>query len=193
MSMTETFALAVAILLSGNLLLTEFLGAGSAVRKLRGVRSALAMGGSATLLMLLSTPLTWMVDTLLLRTYGLEYLRLLAFVLLIVLVEELLRALLSFSPHVHEMANELLPLAAVNSVVLGSALLWAEEGPAIGEAMLAALLGGVAFTLAAVLLASVQGRLTFSNCPKAFRGAPIALVTAGLLAMAFLGFAGVRI
>lgn len=192
MSMTETIALAVAILLSGNLLLTEFLGAGSAVRKLRGVRSALAMGGSATLLMLLSTPLTWMVDTLLLRTYGLEYLRLLAFVLLIVLVEELLRALLSFSHHMR-VANELLPLAAVNSVVLGGALLWAEEGPTIGEAMLTALLGGVAFTLAAVLLASVQGRLTFSNCPKAFRGAPIALVTAGLLAMAFLGFAGVRI
>lgn len=193
MSLSEIIALAVAILLSGNLLLTEFLGAGSAVRKLRGVRSALAMGGSATLIMLLSTPLTWMVDTLLLRTYGLEYLRLLVFLLLIVLVEELLRAILGFFARLKAMANEYLPLAAVNSLVLGGALLWAEEGSAFGEAMLAALLGGAAFTLAAVLLASVQGRLTFSNCPKAFRGAPIALVTAGLLAMAFLGFAGVRI
>lgn len=186
-------SLAVAALLSGNGLLTGFLGAGSVVRQLQGVRSALILGGAATLVMALSTPLTWMVDSLLLRSYGLEYLRLLVFVLLIALVEELLRALLGLAYRLREAVNEILPRAAVNSAVLGGALLWAEKGATFGGAMLSAVLLGGAYTLTAVLLASVQGRLIFSDCPKAFKGVPIALVTAGLLAMAFMGFAGLRI
>lgn len=192
MNYTVILSLVAAAFLSQNGLLTGFLGSGTAVRQLKGVRSALALGGSATLVMVLSTPLTWMVDGLLLRTYGLEYLRLLAFVLLIVLVEELLRALLGLLPGLRGAVNELLPLAAVNSAVLGGALLWAEARSTFGEAVLSAVLLGAAYTVTAVLLASVQGRLIFSDCPRAFKGAPIALVTAGLLAMAFMGFAGLR-
>lgn len=186
-------SLVVAALLSNNGLLEGFLGAGTAIRQLQGVRSALVLGGSATLVMVLSTPLTWMVDSLLLRTYGLEYLRLLAFVLLIVMVEELLRALLGLIPGLRSAVNQIFPLAAVNSAVLGGALLWAEAGSTVGGAMLAAVMLGAAYTVTAVLLASVQGRLIFSDCPKAFKGVPVALITVGLLAMAFIGFAGLRI
>jgi len=191
--MLELLAMAVAALLSENLLLTRSLGAGSVLRELGGVRRALAMGGTVTLLMVLCAPLLWAVDSLLLRTLGLEYLRLLAFLAVIVLVEEALRAVTGLIPPLKAPMGELLPLAAAGSAVLGGGLLAAQDGLALVPTVLFALLSGAGFTLAALLLAGIRGRLAFSECPKAFRGAPLALVTAGLLAMAFIGFVGIHV
>ena len=191
--MTELIALALAALLAENLLLARFLGAESLLRQYGGFRRSVTAGLTVTAVMVLSAPLTWAADFLLLRTFGLEYLRVLVFLLLIVLIARILQVLLSLLPRLEAQVGELIPLAAVNSAVLGGVLTAARSGLDLGETMLAALFGGLGFTLAAVLLSSIRGRLAFSKCPRAFEGTPIALVTAGLLAMAFLGFSGLRV
>lgn len=190
MSFAEVIALASAALLAENVLLVRFLGAGALARQYGGFRRSLASGLTLTVFLLLAVPLAWLVDTFLLRPWSLEYLRLVAFLLIIALLERILNLIVGKLAPLQALVGELLPLAAVNSAVLGGALSIAQKGLGLPVAELSALFGGLGFTLAALLLASIRGRLAFSDCPKAFRGIPIALVSIGLLAMAFLGFGG---
>ena len=193
MSVTEMIALAAAALLAENLLLVRFLGAGTLLRQFGTLRSSMVTGLTVTGVMVLSAPLVWLTETFFLRPLELGYLRLVVFLLILALLEQLLRVISGRIPRLNGWLGELLPLCVLNSAVLGGALLTAQERFGFAQSLAAALFGGLGFMVAALLLASIRGRLAFSKCPRAFEGIPIALVTAGLLAMAFLGFSGLRL
>ncbi len=194
MNVTQVFSLILASALAENLVFAETLGIGLFLRSGGKRSAALWCGGALTGLTTLASVISWAVNALVLTPLGLTELLLAVDVLLIALLEWGLRKWLEVSRS--GAAAILRPygaMLAVNSAVLGTALAVAGRGLSFPEAALWGFFSGAGFMLSSALFTSVRERLEFSECPKAFEGVPIALVTAGLLAMAFLGFSGIRI
>ena len=193
MSIFEIIALALAAALTENLLLGRVLGAGALARQKGSLSQCAIAGITVTVIMAVAAPVCWCADFFLLRPLGLEYLRLVVFIALCAVLELVLSALASRIPRLGEKVNAHIKVSAVNAAVLGVILLAAQENLRLEECWVQAVFSGAGYALAAVLLMSVRGRLAFSKWPRAFEGVPIALVTVGLLAMAFLGFTGLQI
>jgi electron transport complex protein RnfA len=146
----------------------------------------------ATLFVLtVASGLSWAVHAWLLEPFGLEYLRTLAFILLIACVVQLAELVVrAQNPLLHEMLGVFLPLITTNCAVLGVALLNLEQRHGLLESLVFGASAGAGFGLVLVAFAALRERLESGELPETFRGAPIALVTAGLMALAFLGLAG---
>ena len=155
--------------------------------------TALSIGAVMTFIMTLSSAAAWAVYHLILLPLGLGYLRLIAFVLVIAALAQLTELLLrKFLPALRSAVGEYFPLVALNCAVPGIALVNAEEGFGLAASVACGFASAIGFTLAILVLAGVRGRLQFADPPRAFRGFPLTLVAAGLLAMAFSGFSGIR-
>ena len=195
MSLAELLSLALLAIFAENVVLVQFLGVDSFLKQSGTMRSALGIGATVTVVMGLSSLCTWAVNTYLLIPLGVDgFLQTLTFLLIIAALAQLAELFLKkAAPALRTASGSYLPLIATNCAVLGVALLNTQKGyDALGAAAYG-LFGGLGFTLAIVLFASVRERLEFSECPKTFEGFPIALVTAGLLAMAFMGFSGLNL
>ena len=187
----ELAGVALAALLSENLVLVSCIGIGTHQEYFRQPREALRTGICLTVVMVLGVLCAWLIDYWLLTQRGWEHFRVLAFSLLIPgLVAGLRRFLSVCVPELSRRADGNLASVSTNCAALGTALLVAQRSYSLGSALLYALFGGVGATLALASFASLQKEVDLNRCPRAFRGVPIQLITAGLMAMALMGYYG---
>ncbi len=187
----ELAGVALAALLSENLVLGSCMGIGTHRESFRQPREALRTGVCLTVVMVLGVLCAWLIDYRVLTQYGWEHFRVLAFSLLIPgLVAGLRRFLRACVPELSRRADGNLASVSTNCAALGTALLVAQRSYGLGAALLYALCGGVGATLALASFASLQREVDLNRCPRAFRGVPIQLITAGLMAMALMGYYG---
>ena len=187
----ELMGVALAALLSENLVLVSCMGIGTHRESFSQPREALRTGVCLTVVMVLGVLCAWLIDFWVLSRYGWEHFRVLVFALLIpALVAGLRRFLSACVPELSRRVDINLASISTNCAALGTALLVAQRSYALGSALLYAFCGGVGATLALASFASLQKEVDLNRCPRAFRGVPIQLITAGLMAMALMGYYG---
>ena len=156
--------------------------------------NALGMGCAVAFVMTVSTAITYLIYQNVLVPANLEYLRTIAFILIIASLVQLIEMFIrKYVKALYSALGIYLPLITTNCAILGCALLVIDNGYGFIESVLYAFFSAVGFTMAIVVFAGVRARLEFADVPKCFKGIPIALVTAGLVAMAFSGFQGASI
>lgn len=195
MSLSQLLSLAILAIFAENLVLVRFLGVDAFLRISKRPGAALGVGLTVTVVMGLSSLCAWVVNAFILVPLGMEaYLRTVAFLLVIAALVQLARLLLKkVLPTLYVALGTYLPLLTINCAVLGVVLLNTQNEYGALASTVYGVFGGLGFTLAILLLASLRERLEFAECPRAFEGLPITLVTAGLLAMCFMGFSGLRL
>ena len=191
--MTEILGILIAALLSSNFILVKFYGICPFMGVSKKIDTALGMGVAVTFVMALASAVCWVIN-LLLVSLGLEYMQTVAFILVIAtLVQVVEMGLKKFVPALYKALGVFLPLITTNCAVLGVVLVNVQEGYDLLLSTVNGAAGGLGFTLAIVLFASVRERVDKAEPPECFKGFPIALITAGLLALAFMGFSGLSI
>ena len=187
--LTSILAISLGAILTNNFILVQFLGICPFMGVSKKLDTAVGMGAAVTFVMGLASAVTWLVDTLLLEPMGLEYMQTVAFILVIASLVQLIEMFLQKSvPALYTALGVYLPLITTNCAVLGVAQANITSGYNLIESITYGITGGLGFLLAIVLFASIRERLEFADSPKCFEGFPLALVTAGLMALAFMGF-----
>ena len=189
--MQEYILILISTVLVNNFVLVKFLGLCPFVGVSKKTDAALGMGLATTFVMTLSSVLSYIIYTYLLHPFGLEYLQTIGFILAIAAVVGFTEmAIHKTSPSLYQVLGIYLPLITTNCAVLGVALLNVGEKNDFIESAVYGFGAAIGFTLVMVLFASIRERVDASDVPVPFRGAPIALITAGLMSMAFMGFGG---
>ena len=189
----ELMGVAVMALLSENFILVNSMGVGSRVRSLQEPMDALRSGFCLTCVMVLGSLLSWPIDRFLLIRFRIQHYRLLIFALLVPAIVGLLRFLLrTFIPELGRRLDGNLAAVTGNMAALGSALLISQRSMSFGAGLLFAFFGGVGATVALVSFASLRQEVDLEHCPRSFRGLPIQLITAGLMALSLVGFYGLN-
>ena len=191
---SRLLAITLAAILANNFIFSQFLGICPFLGVSKKVDTAVGMGFAVTFVMGLASAITWLVNKFILVRFDLEYMRTVAFILVIAALVQFIEMFLQKSmPSLYTALGVYLPLITTNCAVLGVALLNIQEGYNFIESVVYGITGGIGFLVAIVLFASIRERLVFAEYPKSFEGFPIALVTAGLMALAFMGFSGLVI
>ncbi len=190
----EIVGILVAALLSQNFILVKFYGICPFMGVSKKIDTALGMGLAVTFVMALASASCWLVNTYLLIPLELEYMQTVAFILVIASIVQVVEMFLKKSvPALYKALGVFLPLITTNCAVLGVVLVNVQEGYDFLLSVINGAAGGLGFTLAIVIFASLRERVDKSDCPAAFKGFPITLIAAGLLALAFMGFSGLSI
>lgn len=194
MSFTEIFSLAITAILIENFIFVKFLGCCPFLGVSKKMDTALGMGLAVIFVMTVASAVTYVVNEYILVKLNIEYMQTVAFILVIAsLVQFVEMLLMKMMPALYQALGIFLPLITTNCAVLGVALLNITNKLSFLGSVIYGFSAGVGFTLAIVLFASVRERLELSEYPKSFEGFPIALISASLLAMAFMGFQGLKI
>ena len=189
--LVEIVLLMLTAVLVENYIFSQFLGICPFLGVSEKPDTALGMGFAVMFVMTLSSAATWLVYHLVLVPLGLAYLETIAFILIIASLVQIIEMFLrKFIPALYGALGIYLPLITTNCAVLGSALLNIQEGYDFVQSLAYGFSSAAGFTLAIVIFAGVRVRLSFAKPPMSFRGTPIALIAAGLIAMAFSGFSG---
>jgi len=184
----------IGAVLVNNYVLVKFLGICPFLGVSKKVETALGMGVAVTFVMTLASIMTYLVQVTILDNFGLQYLQTIAFILIIAsLVQFVEMFLKKSSPSLYEALGVYLPLITTNCAVLGLAILNIQNEFLLLETIVNALGAAVGFTLAIVLFAGIRERLELADVPESLKGFPIALITAGLMSIAFLGFSSLSI
>ena len=192
-SLASIFVLAINAILIENLCLVKFLGICPFLGVSKKTDTAIGMGLAVTFIMTLSSFITWLVYHLILVPANLEYLRTIAFILVIVaLVQFVETALKKMLPSLYSALGIYLPLITTNCAVLGIAITNITENYGLLFSILNGMFCALGFTLAIWIFACVRERIEHCDIPKPFKGFPIALITAALLSFAFMGFSGIE-
>lgn len=192
--MKEIFSIALGAILVNNFIFSQFLGICPFMGVSKKVDTAVGMGVAVTFVMGLASAFTWLANEFLLVPLKLEYMQTVAFILIIAALVQFVEMFLQKSlPALYTALGIYLPLITTNCAVLGVALLNIQNSYNFIESVVYGITGGLGFLLAIVLFASIRERTVFADPPKAFEGFPIALVTAGLMALAFMGFSGANV
>ncbi len=185
--------IALGAVLINNFILVQFLGICPFMGVSKKMDTSIGMGLAVIFVMGLASALCYPVS-LLLDALGLKYMRTVAFILVIAALVQFVEMFLKKAmPTLYEALGVYLPLITTNCAVLGVVLLNVQNDYNFIESVVYGITGGIGFLLAIVLFSSIRERLEFSDPPKAFKGFPIALVTAGLMALCFMGFSGLKI
>ena len=193
MDITSLLSISLGAILVNNFILVQFLGICPFMGVSKKLDTAGGMGLAVIFVMGLASALCYPVNQLLVRL-DLEYMQTVAFILVIAALVQFVEMFLKKSiPTLYEALGVYLPLITTNCAVLGVVLLNVQENYNFIESVVYGITGGVGFLLAIVLFASIRERLEFADPPKAFRGFPIALITAGLMALSFMGFSGLSV
>ena len=191
---SRLLAITLAAILANNFIFSQFLGICPFLGVSKKVDTAVGMGFAVTFVMGLASAITWAVYNFILVPLDLKYMQTVAFILVIASLVQFIEMFLQKSmPSLYTALGVYLPLITTNCAVLGVALLNIQEGYNFIESVVYGITGGIGFLVAIVLFASIRERLVFAEYPKSFEGFPIALVTAGLMALAFMGFSGLKI
>ena len=192
--MEAILGILIAALLSQNFILVKFYGICPFMGVSKKIDTALGMGMAVTFVMALASAACWLVDAFVLQPLNLGYMQTVSFILVIATLVQIVEMFLKkFVPALYKALGVFLPLITTNCAVLGVVLVNVQEGYNLLLSTVNGAAGGLGFTLAIVLFASVRERVDKTECPECFKGFPIALIAAGLLALAFMGFSGLSI
>ena len=185
------FTIIVGAIFVNNFVLSQFLGICPFLGVSKKTNTALGMGFAVIFVMALASVFTYIVNEYVLIRLGLEYMKTIAFILIIAaLVQSVEIVIKKFSPSLYSALGVYLPLITTNCAVLGVALLNIEKAYNLLQSFLNGVFAGVGFTLAIVLLAGIRERIQPKNIPESFRGFPITLIAAAILSMGFSAFSG---
>jgi electron transport complex protein RnfA len=189
--MTEYALILIGTVLVNNFVLVKFLGLCPFMGVSKKLETAAGMGLATTFVMTLSSVTSWLVNEYLLVPLDIEYLRIIAFIVVIAAVVQFTETVMrKTSPLLYQVLGIFLPLITTNCAVLGVALLNLQAERTLVEATLYGFGAAVGFSLVLTLFAAVRERVAVGDVPEPFQGSAIALVTAGLMSLAFMGFAG---
>jgi len=189
--MTSYLLIILGTALVNNVVLVKFLGLCPFMGVSGKLDSAIGMGFATTFVLTLATAATWLLEHLILVPLAIGFLRILTFILVIAAVVQFTEMVVrKISPSLYQVLGIYLPLITTNCAVLGVALLNAQAGQGFVASVLYGFGSALGFTLVMILFAGMRERLALAQVPPAFAGTPIAFIAAGLLSLAFMGFAG---
>ena len=187
----EYFVIIISSIFVNNIVLSQFLGICPFLGVSGKVSTSLGMGAAVTFVLAIASIAAYLIQYHILVPLHIEYMQTIVFILVIAALVQMVEIILKkVSPALYQALGIFLTLITTNCAVLGVAILLVQKEYNLGEAVVYAVAVAVGFTLALVLFAGLRERLELENVPKALRGVPIALITAGILAMAFMGFSG---
>ena len=193
MSVTTLLAISLGAILTNNFIFSQFLGICPFLGVSKKVDTAVGMGAAVTFVMGLASAFCYLVN-LVLVPLNLAFMQTVAYILVIASLVQFVEMFLKKNiPTLYTALGVYLPLITTNCAVLGVVLLNVQNNYSFISSVVYGITGGLGFLLAIVLFASIRERLVFADYPKAFDGFPIALVTAGLMALAFMGFSGLKV
>lgn len=192
--MTELLIIAISSALVSNVVLSQFLGICSFVGVSKSLKNSAGMGGAVIFVISIASIVANLLYTFILAPLGLDYLKTIVFILVIAALVQIVEMFMKKTMvGLYEALGVYLPLITTNCAVLGVVLLNVQNNYNFIESVVYGITGGLGFMLAIVLFASVRERTQFSDYPECFEGFPICLVSAALVAMAFMGFSGMKI
>ena len=191
---TNLLAITLGAILANNFIFSQFLGCCPFLGVSKKVDTAVGMGVAVTFVMGLASAVCFVVNKYILIPLDLAYMQTVAFILVIASLVQFIEMFLQKAmPALYTALGVYLPLITTNCAVLGVVLLNVQNGYNFIESVVYGITGGLGFLLAIVLFASIRERLVFADYPKCWDGFPIALITAGLMALAFMGFSGLKV
>lgn len=192
--MNNLLLIVVGSVLVNNFVMSQFLGICPFLGVSKKSETALGMGLAVTFVMTIASFFTYIIETYLLIPLHLEFMQTIAFILVIAALVQIVElALKKLSHSLYQALGVYLPLITTNCAVLGVVLLNTQYSFGFVQSVVYGVFGGLGFMLAICLFASVREKLEFADYPESFEGFPICLVSAGLLALAFMGFSGMKI
>ena len=192
--MLEYISIIITAIFINNIVLAQFLGICPFLGVSKRISSAVGMGMAVTFVITIATTVTWLLQYFVLTPLGLEFLQTIAFILVIAFLVQLLEIVMKKTvPAMYQALGVFLPLITTNCAVLGVAILVVQKGFNLMESITYGVATSIGFTLALWIFAGIREQLELSNSPRAMRGTPLALLCAGLLALAFMGFPGIKI
>jgi electron transport complex protein RnfA len=185
------FIIIISAIFVNNIVLSQFLGICPFLGVSKKISTATGMTGAVTFVMVIATIVTYFIQKFILEKFGITYLQTISFILVIAALVQLVEIVLKkVSPPLYQALGVFLPLITTNCAILGVAIMTVSRGYNLVETVIFSASTAIGFGLALVTFAGIREQLDLVNIPKGMRGAPIALIVAGLLAMAFMGFAG---
>ncbi|MCY6484559.1 electron transport complex subunit RsxA [Clostridium aestuarii] len=190
--MKSIFIMVVSALLVNNMILSRFLGICPFFGVSKKIETAKGMGAAVTFVMALASVMSYLVYKFILIPLGIGYLYTIAFILVIASLVQFVEIVMKKTmPELYKALGVFLPLITTNCAILGAVIINTNENYNLIESLIFGIASGLGFMLAIVLLAGIRERMEANDkMPEAFKGVPIALITAGLMAIAFLGFSG---
>ncbi len=187
----EYIIIIISAIFVSNIVLAQFLGICPFLGVSGKVSTSVGMSGAVLFVMTIATIVTWLIETYILEPFGITFLQTISFILVIASLVQMVEIILKkISPPLYQALGIFLPLITTNCAVLGVALLTVSRGYNLMEGVVFAVASALGFGLAMLLFAGIREHLDLMDVPKGMRGVPIALVTAGILALAFMGFIG---
>ncbi len=192
--MAEYISIIITAIFVNNIVFAQFLGICPFIGVSKKFSSATGMGMAVTFVMALATCVTWMLQTYVLDPLGLRFMQTIVFILVIAALVQMLEIIMKkTAPALYSALGVFLPLITTNCAVLGVAILVVRNGMDLAQSLVYAVATAVGFTMALVIFAGIREQLSMTEVPRPMRGVPIALICAGLLALAFMGFSGISI
>ncbi|MCF7870563.1 MAG: electron transport complex subunit RsxA [Candidatus Omnitrophica bacterium] len=181
----------ISTILINNVVLSYFLGICPFLGVSGKMESALGMGMAVTFVMTLATSISWLIYYLILERFGLLFLEYIVFILVIASLVQIVEMFIrKYSTNLYQSLGIYLPLITSNCAILGVALFMVVKDYSFLEAVVFGFSGGLGFSLVLIVMAGIREELEFADIPKVFKGAPLTLITAGILALIFMGFSG---
>ena len=190
--MKELILILIGSALVNNVVLSQFLGLCPFLGVSKKTKTAASMGAAVIFVIMIASAVTYAVHYMILVPLHMEYMQTIVFILVIAALVQMIEMMLKkVSPAIYSALGVYLPLITTNCAVLGVAITNIQDGSTFAESMMNSLGTSVGFLIAIVIMAGIRERLEGNDIPKAFQGMPIVLITSGLMAIAFCGFAGI--
>lgn len=187
----EYFLIIFGAIFINNIVLSRFLGICPFLGVSKSTSTAIGMGGAVLFVMTIATTVTYLIFQYLLIPFGITYLQTVAYILVIAFLVQVVEIVLKkISPELYSALGVFLPLITTNCAILGVAILVIQQDFNLLESVVFAMANAIGFTLAIVLFSSIREQMELAELPKAMKGVPAALLVAGILSMAFMGFSG---
>jgi len=192
--MLTYISIIVTAIFINNIVLSQFLGICPFLGVSKRTDSALGMGAAVTFVITIATMVTWCLQTYLLNPLNLQFLQTILFILVIAALVQMLEIMMKkIAPALYMALGVFLPLITTNCAVLGVAILVIQKDFTLAESLVYAFSTSLGFALAMWIFAGIREQLALTSVPRLMKGVPLALVAAGILAMAFMGFSGIKI
>jgi len=188
----EYILIIISAIFVNNIVLSQFLGICPFLGVSKKISTAVGMSGAVTFVMVLATIVTYLMQKFILEAFGIEFMQTITFILVIAALVQLVEIILKkVSPAMYQALGVFLPLITTNCAILGVAIMTIQKDYDLLGGVVFSAATAIGFGLALVLFAGLREHLDLVEIPKGMKGTPVALITAGLLAMAFMGFAGI--
>ncbi|HHW80910.1 MAG TPA: electron transport complex subunit RsxA [Bacteroidales bacterium] len=188
----EYIGIIIVAIFVNNVVLSQFLGICPFLGVSKKVDTAIGMGAAVTFVLTIATIFTFLLQKGILEPFGLEYLQTITFILVIASLVQMVEIVIKkVSPPLYQALGVFLPLITTNCVILGVAILVIQKEFTLVSSIVYAVATAIGYALALIIFSTIREQLALTKVPKAMQGVPIALITAGILAMAFMGFSGI--